>query len=66
MKTKKNTLIWDEVSRYQIREALRNASNVLSVVKQLNLNGEALSDMKLLENTVSDLEVLNLKASKGE
>ena len=56
-----NILKLTEVQKHRLREALRDSSEVLREIKQHRLSGEALIDMKLLEESVQGLEALLLE-----
>lgn len=49
-----------EVQKFRLREALRDSAAVLQEIKQQHLSGEALVDMKLLEESVQGIEAVLL------
>jgi len=46
-----------EIQKHKIQTALRDAADVLREIKLKTLKGEALTDMKVLEQSVQGLEV---------
>jgi len=52
-----------EVQKFKVREALEKASSVCSQIKQKSLKGKDLEAMKVLESSVSGLELFILMMS---
>lgn len=56
-----NKLKLTPVQSHQLRTAYNNSAEVLQEIKRTALKGSALEDMKILETSVQNLEVLILK-----
>lgn len=49
-----------ELQKHKIQSSSRDLSSVLQEIKNKSLSGEALTDMKMLEQAVQHLEIFTL------